>query len=111
MIVTKEQLLFEKQQKEEDQKRIALEKRQQQLEREALIMSEENLPTKCSKLEELEKLQDDYLNWLTYYSPTHPKWNEVVGRYHAVECKIKKETTRSSFSGINEVSTIGFANR
>jgi uncharacterized protein (UPF0305 family) len=104
----REQRRIDKENKQLQAERRARELKQQIIERGELTQKEkEENEKKANRLPELEKMQDEYLNWLIDNEPTHPKWFNVVGKYHAVEVQIKTLTTRKPyFSGINELSTL-----
>lgn len=64
-----------------------------------------------NRINELEKLQNEYIQWMIDHSVTDPHWDEVVEKYNNINIKIQTLLhPTSSFSGLSEISTISIKN-
>lgn len=64
-----------------------------------------------NRINELEKLQDEYIQWMIDHRTTDPQWNSIVEKYNNINIKIQTLLhPTSSFSGLSEISTISIKN-
>jgi len=64
-----------------------------------------------NRINELEKLQDEYIQWMIDHPTTDPQWNSIVEKYNNINIKIQTLLhPETSCTGLAEVSTIAIKN-